>query len=610
VVVRPRAGALTGVPSLRARELRIWSELDGVRQQIVSRADLDVAPGEAVAIVGESGSGKSMTARALIGLLPGGVRASGSVLVGDDDVLALSERRLSRLRGSRLALVLQDPFTMLNPLRRCGDQIEETRRAGGVRLSRRERALDTRRRLAEVGIDDEGAADRYPFQLSGGMRQRVAIAAALARDPKILIADEPTTALDVTTQKEILALLQSLQQSRQMGLVLITHDLRVAFATCRRIYVLYAGRVVEVGDAQAVDAEPLHPYTLGLLLSEPPLDRTVSRLPSIPGSVPRGVDEGQGCVFTERCQWAEEPCRIGVPPLAEVAPGRWTACIRIEELRDELRAARATAAPIDAGRTRPTAESAMLAIDGLVKTFPARSGRGRAVQALRDVTLEVAAGEAVGLVGESGSGKTTLARCVVGLEQADGGRIVIDGADASRWTGLDARAQRRLRGTIQMVFQDPYASLNPARTVGSALREAVSVAEAPTTARVAELLGLVGLPASYTQRKPAALSGGERQRVVIARALAVKPKLLLCDEPVSALDVSVQAQLLNLLNELREELGLSYLFITHDLAVVRQVADRLYVIHRGAIVESGSVEAVLDRPQHAYTQELVRAVPG
>jgi peptide/nickel transport system ATP-binding protein len=226
------------------------------------------------------------------------------------------------------------------------------------------------------------------------------------------------------------------------------------------------------------------------------------------------------------------------------------------------------------------------------------------------VSLEVAAGEAVGLVGESGSGKTTLARCVVGLQQADGGRIEIDGADASRWAGLDTPTERRLRRTIQMVFQDPYASLNPARTVGAALREAVGIAEPPTDARVTELLGLVGLPTSYAQRKPAALSGGERQRVVIARALAVKPKLLLCDEPVSALDVSVQAQLLNLLNELRGELGLSYLFITHDLAVVRQVADRLYVIHRGAIVESGTVDDVLDRPRHEYTQELVRAVPG
>jgi peptide/nickel transport system ATP-binding protein len=610
VALRPGAVALTGETGLRARELRIWSEVDGVRQGIVTRADLDVAPGEAVAVVGESGSGKSLTARALIGLLPAGVRASGSVLVGDEDVLALGERRLSRLRGSRLALVLQDPFTMLNPLRRCGDQIEETRRAGGVRLSRRERTLDTGRRLAEVGIADEGAADRYPFQLSGGMRQRVAIAAALARDPEILIADEPTTALDVTTQKEILTLLQSLQQSRQMALVLITHDLRVAFATCTRIYVLYAGRVVEVGAAGDVDAEPLHPYTLGLLLSEPPLDRTVSRLPSIPGSVPRGLDEGQGCVFAERCQWAEPRCREGSPPLAEVEPGRLTACLRIDEIRDELGAARAAAAPVEEARARPAAEPAMLAVESLVKTFADRGGRGRPVHALREVSLEVAAGEAVGLVGESGSGKTTLARCVVGLEQADGGRIEIDGADASRWTGLDTLTRRQLRRTIQMVFQDPYASLNPARTVGAALREAVSVAEPPTEARVIELLDLVGLPASYAQRKPAALSGGERQRVVVARALAVKPKLLLCDEPVSALDVSVQAQLLNLLNELRGELGLSYLFITHDLAVVRQVADRLYVIHRGTIVESGTVDDVLDRPRHAYTQELVRAVPG
>ena len=563
--------------------------------------DLAVAPGETVGIVGESGSGKSLTARALIGLLPSGVRARGRVTVGGRNLLALPERALRRVRGREIALLLQDPFTMLNPLMRIGDQIVETARDGAQ--------ADATARLAEVGIHDPGVAERYPFQLSGGMQQRVAIAAALASDPGLLIADEPSTALDVTTQKEILALLRRIQEARGMGLVLITHDLRVAFAICRRIYVLYAGSVLEVAPGHELEAEPLHPYSLGLLLSEPSVERRFEELPAIEGSVPAPDAVAGRCPFAERCPWAAPQCSAGSPPLREVASGRLSACVRVEEIRDELGAARRAAE--ERAHVGHTAEArpatTLVRVDGLRKQFAAGRGSGTTL-ALAGVSIDVGPGESVGLVGESGSGKTTLARCLVGLETPTAGEIVVDGVDASDYGRLDGATRRRLRRTVQMIFQDPYSSLNPVRTVGATLREAIAAGPAGS-ATTPELLARVGLPAEYALRKPVALSGGERQRVAVARALALQPRLLVCDEPVSSLDVSVQAQILNLFKALRDELGLAYLFITHDLAVVRQVVDRVYVLYRGEVVESGPVDRVLDAPSHPYTARLVASVP-
>jgi oligopeptide/dipeptide ABC transporter ATP-binding protein len=579
--------------------LRIQARLGRSPRTIVSSLDLEVAPGETVGIVGESGSGKSMTARALIGLLPSGVRAEGTVTVGGRNLLALKERSLRRVRGREVALLLQDPFTMLNPLLRVGPQIVETARDG----SRAEAV----RRLAEVGIHDPRVADRYPFQLSGGMQQRVALAAALASDPELLIADEPSTALDVTTQKQILELLRSVQEARGMGLVLITHDLRVAFSICKRIYVLYAGSVLEVAPGAELEREPLHPYTLGLLLSEPSVERRLAELPAIDGAVPAPDEVAGRCPFLPRCRWAAPQCAEGSPPLREVAPGRRSACVRVGEIEPELAAARVVAEEPAVREVESPSVEPLVRVESLVKRFGGWRGGGD-VAALAGVTIEVGEGESVGLVGESGSGKTTLARCVVGLETPNEGRIVVDGVDASDYARLDAATRRRLRRRVQMIFQDPYSSLNPVRTVGATLREALAVGPDPGT-RVQDLLELVGLPAAYEGRKPVALSGGERQRVAVARALALRPRLLVCDEPVSALDVSVQAQILNLFTQLRSELGLGYLFITHDLAVVRQVVERVYVLFRGEIVESGPVDRVLDAPQHPYTARLVESVP-
>jgi peptide/nickel transport system ATP-binding protein len=606
-------------------DLHVSSTLGGAEKTIVSDINLAVAPGEAVGIVGESGSGKSMTARSIVGLLPAGVHASGAVMCGGRNLLDLSEHAMTRVRGSEIGLVFQDPYTMLNPLLRCGDHIEESLRADRRRIPGSELRAEVARRLAEVGIHDPQVADRYPFELSGGMRQRVGIAAALARNPGLLIADEPATALDVTTQREVLVLLKSLQRSRGMGLVLITHDLRVAFAMCDRIYVLYAGSVIEVGRGEAMERLPMHPYTLGLLLSEPPIDRRVERFTAIDGSVANPDEVANCCTFAPRCRWATERCRASKPPLRALHDGRLSACIRLPEIRLEMEALRSQAERSASTNGSEPDREPLISATGVRKVFTVGATglrRRRTVVALDGVSIEIGAEESVGLVGESGSGKTTLGRCIVGLETPDAGRITIDGVDATSFQRLSGRDRRRVRQTVQIIFQDPYSTLNPARTIGATLSEALAVGfpDAPSPLRgraqagkadnlLAEMLDRVGLPLDYAVRKPSALSGGERQRVAIARALAANPRMIVCDEPVSALDVSVQAQILNLFRAIRADLGVSYLFITHDLAVVRQIVDRVYVLCEGEIVEDGPVGETLDNPKHPYTVKLVNSIP-
>jgi peptide/nickel transport system ATP-binding protein len=605
----PAAAREAGLSRLEVSGLRIVRKRAGRAETIVSSVGLSVSAGETVGIVGESGSGKSMTARAIIGLLPPTLVASGQVLYQGRNLVDLSERQLRAIRGTEIGLIMQDPFTMLSPVRRCGRIIEESMRSGPRRrMSRSERRAEAVRRLAEVGIRDEMVVDRYPLQLSGGMRQRVGIAAALACEPRLLIADEPSTALDVTTQREILALIKSLQEARGMGLILITHDLRVAFAMCDRIYVLYAGSLVEVAQASELEAEPLHPYSHGLLLSEPPADRRLSQLISIPGAVPSPAEVANSCTFAPRCRWAQPVCRQAAPVLEEVSPGHFSACVRLSEIRAELADVRHDVEQTPSAAI-PEPSGGFIEVRGARKVFHAGK---RVVTALDGVSIQVGENESVGLVGESGSGKTTLARILVGLETATGGQIKIDGIDVSDWRKLSGSERSKVRATVQIVFQDPYSSLNPMRTIGSTLRAAITVHDPRARnakTQVEQLLATVGLPAAYAERKPVALSGGERQRIAIARALAVKPRLLICDEPVSALDVSVQAQILNLFAKLREDHGIGYLFITHDLAIVRQVTERIYVMHLGRIVESGSVADVLDSPKDPYTIRLLESVP-
>ncbi|MFZ9628497.1 MAG: oligopeptide/dipeptide ABC transporter ATP-binding protein [Ilumatobacteraceae bacterium] len=546
---------------------------------IVSHVDLAVLAGQTVAMVGESGSGKSMTAKAITGLLPRGLAATGTLRLDDSSVqLADGPTALDLFRGRRISLLLQNPFTSLSPVHRCGQQI-----AAALAPERRRDDTEVVRRLDEVELPAR-VARQYPFELSGGMRQRVALAAALASDPVVLIGDEPTTALDVTTQREVLDLLARIQRERAMALLLITHDLGVARERADRIVVMYAGRVVEEGPGTDVFLSPLHPYSAALRDCDPPLRHRLQRLPAIPGSVPRAADIVAGCVFADRCERADHTCRTETPALA--GPDRRVACFKPLEATAVSTTELSTVVPVQVARYEP-----LLVVSSLTKRF----GAGQPL-ALDGVSIEVGVGEAVGIVGESGSGKTTLARCLVGLERADDGTVDTPTAGAPA-----ARAQ--------VVFQDPTSALNPRMTVGRALAEALR-AGGRDASEVPDLLSMVGLPVEYARRRPAALSGGEQQRVAIARAVAPRPALLICDEPVSSLDVSVQAQILNLMNDLVERLGLAMLFITHDLAVVRQVVTRVYVMHHGRVVEEGSMDRMVKHPQHDYTRQLFASVPA
>ena len=472
-------------------------------------------PGESIAIVGESGSGKSITAKAILGLLPDNLHADGTVEIGGRPFLQITDAERRRLRGAELAFVMQDPFTMLNPVVRVVDQVTAALTdERGRRLSKADRRRDAATRLAEVGITDPHVLDRYPFELSGGMRQRVAIAAAVAENPKVLIADEPTTALDVTTQREVLLLLDRLRRGHRMGLVLITHDLRVAFSTCDRVYVMYAGQIVEVAESADIRAEPRHPYSSALLTADPPIDRRVAHLPTIPGSVPSPGHWPSGCHFAPRCAYVEESCRTSEQELRWMSDAKAVRCRRADEIAPLLRPV-ATGLDDEAG-TSARSGDALITLRGARKTY------GRQV-AVAGADVDVFAGESVGVVGESGSGKTTLARMIVGLTRPDGGQVQVNGVDLA-----DRRLSRGdwavIRSTVQMAFQDPYSTLNPSRSVGSAITDGLRLAEqGDLKRRTSELLERVGLPASYAGRRPAQLSGGERQRVAIARAGQSQP---------------------------------------------------------------------------------------
>jgi peptide/nickel transport system ATP-binding protein len=503
-------------------------------------------------------------------------------------------------------MLLQDPFTMLNPVMRCGAHIEEMLRDRPEFRSRAARKAEVQRRLTEVGITDPAVASKLPSQLSGGMCQRVALATALARDPELLIADEPSTALDVTTQAEIMKLLQRAQRERGMALILITHDLRLAFSACEQVCVFYAGSQVEIGTAAEIGALPAHPYTTGLLLSEPPPGRRLKQLVAIRGRVPPAHTVESQCAFADRCDWARPECRASRPALEPRANGRLTACLRQPEIQGELQALHnAVLGDVSEAITLRDDDNPLVRVDNITKTFGALS-------ALKGVSLRVRRGESVGLVGESGSGKTTLGRCLVGLETPSTGDLVIDGIDAHDYEKVQRDDRARLRRTVQMVFQDPYSTLNPRHSIRRILLESLRAAGRldGADAEIERMLIEVGLTPQYAARRPAQLSGGERQRIAIARALAVDPQLLVCDEPVSALDVSVQAQVLNLLKHLQQSRGLSFLFITHDLAVVRQIADWVCVLYLGNIVEQGPADEILDHPQHPYTQRLLGSIPG
>ncbi len=610
---------------LKVEDLSVSFPQSGGRARILHNVDFALERGTVLGIVGESGSGKSTAALAVLGLLDnGGSIDSGRVIIDGEDLYAKSAEERRQLRGGKISIVFQDPFTTLNPAIRVGRQIAEplVMHRG---MTEAEARAETLRLLKEVGIPDpERMAASYPHQLSGGMKQRALIASALACDPDVLILDEPTTALDVTIEAQILDLLDSLRITRSLSMLFISHNLGVVSRICDEICVLYAGRVVEYGKSASILTEPRHPYTKGLLASLPKMSRERHRLQPIPGRLPDVRKPLSGCVFAPRCHFAEPRCQTTPPAITPIGEDVAAACWRASELaRTPWRIESSETIPrrVDTGDGKPIvvardvertfeAGGAMDGISFSLDGWVPRVSFGRkVVRAVDKVSLTIHEGEIVGLVGESGSGKTTLGRCLIDLISPTSGEVAIDGAqllNASR------SEKRDLLKRAQIIFQNPDSSLNPRKSIGETLErplELVGLGREERQRRVAELLDLVRLDASYAERYPHQMSGGEKQRVGIARALSTNPRFIVCDEAVSALDVSVQASILNLLLDLREQFKLAYLFITHDLSVVSYIADRICVMRNGTIVEVGSTEAIIDRPQHPYTKALLAAVP-
>ncbi len=597
----------SGRPLLEVTDLRISIPTEAGLIEAVRGVSFSMQARDTLGVVGESGSGKTMLALAAMGLVPGSAKVSGSIRLDGRELLDCTPAQWRSIRGARVSMVFQDPMTALNPMYTVGWQVAEC-----VRLHERvsksaawRRAADL---LGEVGLPQPAQlAHRYPHELSGGMRQRVVIAMAIANSPQLIIADEPTTALDVTVQALILDTLRTLRDQTGAALMVISHDLGVLAEIAERIMVMYAGRGMEIGSARDVFADPRVPYTAGLLASLPPVDRRTERLAAIPGVPPTGIGYGAGCAFAPRCPLAAEPCAVD-PPLLPVAPGHLAAChFAKQALAPPQPEAGDPPAP-----AVPAAEpdTSVLTVRDLTKNYRVRGSGFRSyatVHAVSGISLDLEPGRCLGLVGESGCGKSTVARLLMRLEQPTSGSIKLDGTEL---TGLSDGALRPFRRDVQMVFQDPYSSLNPRLSVGEIVGEPLTVHKiAGRTDRVRELLAAVGLDPGAAVRFPSEFSGGQRQRIGIARALALKPRVMILDEPVSALDVSIQASILNLLRDLQRERDLAYLFISHDLAVIRQVADEIAVMHLGLIVEQGPAEAVCEHPAHPYTVALLSAVP-
>jgi peptide/nickel transport system ATP-binding protein len=588
------------------------------REGIVRAVDgvsLTVDAGQAVGLVGESGSGKTMTGMSVMGLLPEDGRiTSGSIKFDGTELTALGAAAMRRLRGNEIALISQDPMSSLNPTRTIGSQLREAYRihAGGSHQAASRRAREV---LAMVGMPRPAERlDDYPHQLSGGMRQRAMIAIGLVCEPKLLIADEPTTALDVSIQAQILELIDELRSRLSMGVLLITHDMGVIAGHTDRVAVMYAGKVVEQADTVALFADPRHRYTQALFASMPTLDtERGARLTAIPGAPPRLIALAPQCRFAPRCRFAADDCLTDDPALRPAAAGHpgghEHACLHP---RPTGTAAVTTAG----GENRVVAQAGppLLALDNVVKQFGLRRQapfqRARAVQAVAGVSLSVRAGETFGIVGESGCGKTTLGRMLVGLDQPTSGSVVFDGHPLRGQRGAEFRRRRR---DLQMMFQDSAAALDPRMPAGALIAEPLAAQRIGTwrerRTQVAELLDAVGLRDDAAGRYPHEFSGGQRQRIAMARALALRPKLIVADEPVSALDVSVQAQILNLMRTLQDRYQLTYVVISHDLSLLKYLADRIGVMYLGRLVEVGTSEDVYQAPLHPYTAGLIRSIP-
>ena len=606
-------------PLLQIDDLRTDIKLKHTTVHPVDGVSLHVDAGETLGVVGESGCGKTMTALSIMRLLPtGGSIVGGSIKLNGRDISALKDDDLRHIRGNEIGMIFQDPLTSLNPTMTVGKQIAEA-----VTLHRDVSHTEAMDRAAEV-LDLVGmprARERineYPHQFSGGMRQRVMIAMALACEPKLLIADEPTTALDVTIQKQILELIDDLRQRLGMAVILVTHDLGVIAGRADRVTVMYAGKIAETTNTATLFANPRHPYTEALFQALPDkAAETRERLYSIPGIPPDLANPPDGCRFAPRCRYATDRCQTEPPVLGGETLGHEYACFHpvgaTERGGQAVVSERPALAPEAAAA--PVKDEVLLQINHLVKDFPVTKGavmqrRVGSVSAVADVSFDIRRGQTLGVVGESGCGKTTLGRLVVGLDKPTSGSINFEGKDLAKSSG---REYRRERQHIQLMFQDSFSSLDPRMRAGTILREPLQVqhrgSRKEQDRRVEEILDLVGLPRSAMERYPHEFSGGQRQRLGFARALILSPELIVADEPVSALDVSIQAQVLNLMRERQRDLGLTYLFISHDLAVVRYLSSQIAVMYLGKLVEIGPADEVYLTPAHPYTRGLIDSAP-
>ena len=626
-------------PVIEINDLSTHIQLSRSVVQAVGNISLSIEAGETLGLVGESGCGKSMTGLSIMGLLPpGGHIVNGSIRLGERELVGLPDAELRKLRGNEVAMIFQDPLTSLDPTKTIGYQVAEP-----VRLHRGVGKAEALERAAEVlslvGLPrpKERLSD-YPHQLSGGLRQRVMIAMALSCEPKLLIADEPTTALDVTIQAQILKLLDDLKSRLGMAMLLITHDMGVIAGHADRVNVMYAGRMVETAETDELFGSMHHPYTQALLASIPRLNQDArQRLLNISGLPPDLSRPPGGCRFAARCAKATDKCREEEPALTGESADHLFACwhpvngpiptatgngskTAPAAASQEVRTGSATATPrpqppLLTKPDRVAAGSVLVEVRNVVKEYPVTSGAilkrmSGAVHAVSDVSFEVNAGETFGLVGESGCGKTTIGKLIVALEKPNSGSVLLAGRNVSALSGSDLRRSRK---DLQLMFQDPYSSLDPRMRVGAIIGEPLSIqrigSRKEQQERVFELLNEVGLPRNAVERYPHEFSGGQRQRIGLARALTLNPRLIVADEPVSALDVSIRAQVLNLMKRLQDSHGLTYVVISHDLAVVRYMADRIGVMYLGKLVELGSAEDIYSRAAHPYTIALTAAIP-
>jgi peptide/nickel transport system ATP-binding protein len=590
---------MSAAPAIVVDRLRVL--VRGTKRDIVDDVSFEIAPGEVLGLVGESGSGKTTVGLALLGHTRRGVQiGGGSVRMGDVDVITLSESELEHMRGRLISYVPQDPAAALNPALRIGTQLREILDAHNYGKSGDERNQRVAEMMREVALPDQPSfLKRYPHELSGGQQQRVGLAIAFACRPRVIVLDEPTTGLDVTTQAHVLGTVRELATAHGVAALYVSHDLAVVGTLANRVAVMYAGRVVELGPTVELFRAAAHPYTQRLIAAIPHL--TGSReLIGIGGRAPSPGRRPSGCMFAPRCTFAQERCTVALPELRPIAIDHVVRCVRAEEVRSHV-----------LGRALDSAREGRAPAQEPILSLTAVSAGYRKRMVVHDVTLQVAPRECLALVGESGSGKTTLARSVAGLHSDRVGQITLNGVPLAQSARDRPREQRR---TIQYVFQNPYGSLNPRRTIGHIIRQPLELfgkaSGAETDRKVGEMLDRVSLTAAYADRYPEQLSGGERQRVAIARALVCEPSVLVCDEVTSALDVSVQAAIVELLAGLQRDLGLAMLFVTHNLPLVRSIAQRVAVMSEGRIIELGDVDQVLESPTDPYTRRLLSDTPS